>query len=251
MFCQKEVTAVLEATMVLRPWIAATVVAAFTPAPVLAGDTGFFAGLDLSGGAAFGSSETTDGGAPWAGGGVVGNVEFHGAFGIGGEIGYRFDPVLSAFVSYLHSQGGVSWDADFPAFGVASHFEGTAASDAVMANLGYDFALSGDTTLSASAGIGLSFNTLSGVVETVEASGQFLADVAARTRVSPAAQLGAGIRHRLTPSAILGLDAALSYNGGFATGNTRSGNLGVTAINPYEIDDVWRARLGASLRFEF
>ena len=237
--------------MASRPWIAATVVAAFIPAPALADDTGFFAGLDLSGGAAFGSSGTTDGGAPWAGGGVVGNVKFHGAVGIGGEIGYRFDPALSAFVSYRHSQGGVNWDVDFPAFGIVSGFEGTAASDAVMANLGYDFALSGDTTLRASAGVGLSFNTLSDVVEKDGASGLFLADIAGHTHVSPAAQLGAGIRHRLAPSAILGLDAALSYNGGFATGTTRSGNLGVTPINPYGIDDVWRANIGASLRFEF
>ncbi len=234
-----------------RPWISIVAAAALAPASALADDTGFFADLGLSGGTAFGSSGTTDGGAPWAGGGVVGNVRFRGTAGIGGEIGYRFDPALSASVSYRHSQGDVRWDADFPLAGVASQFEGTAASDAVMANLAYDFALSGDTILRASLGVGLSFNTLSDMVETDEASGLFLADVAEHTRASPAARLGAGIRHRLTPSAVLGLDAALSYSGGFATGDTRSGNLGVTPINPYEIEDVWRADLGASLRLEF
>jgi len=43
----------------------------------------------------------------------------------------------------------------------------------------------------------------------------------------------------------------LAYSGRFETGKTRSGNLGITDINPYEIKDAWRANLGASLSFEF
>ena len=42
-----------------------------SPATVLADETGFFAGLDVLGGIAGGSSDTTNGGAPFAGGGVV------------------------------------------------------------------------------------------------------------------------------------------------------------------------------------
>ena len=49
----------------------------------------------------------------------------------------------------------------------------------------------------------------------------------------------------------LGLDASIAYYGGFETGNNRSGNLGITSINPYRIDDVWRANLGGSFRFKF
>lgn len=30
-----------------------------------------------------------------------------------------------------------------------------------------------------------------------------------------------------------------------------AGNLGITTINPYEIDSVWRANLGASFRYRF
>lgn len=232
----------------LAPIVAA---AGIVGAPAIAGDAGFFAGLDASVGTAWGSSNTTDGGAPFAGGGVVENVKFGTAYGVGGHAGYRFSRAFSAFVSYRHGRGDVSWDAEFPLFGVASRFEGTAVGNAVMANAAYDFALSDRTSLGVTAGAGLSFNSLSGIVETDVGTGLFLADVAGGDRTSPVARIGAGIRHRISPGATLALDASIAYGGGFATGDTRSGNLGVTDINPYKIDDVWRADLGASVRFRF
>jgi hypothetical protein len=221
------------------------------PLPAFAQDTGFFAGLDVSGGVASGSSGTTDGGAAFAGGGVVDNVDFGETVGVGGHIGYRFSPSLSASLSYRHIRGSVSWDADFPVVGVASAFEGTAVSNVAMGNLAYDVALSDATTLRATAGLGLSFNALSGVVETDKPSGIFLSDVADHTRISPAAQIGAGIEHKFTPNVALSLNASVDYSGGFGTGDTRSGNLGVTPITPYKIDDVWRASLGASIRMRY
>ncbi len=217
----------------------------------LADDAGFFAGLDGSGGRAWGSSSTTDGGASFAGGGVVDNVEFGRTTGIGGHIGYKFSTPLSASISYQHIQGDVGWDAHFPLFGIASGFSGKTVSHTVMANLAYDFDLSAATAFRAAAGLGLSFNELSGVVETDKGTGLFLADVADRTRMSPAAQIGAGIQHKLTPDVTVGLDTSIAYSGGFETGSTRSGNLGVTSITPYKIDDVWRANIGASIRLRF
>jgi hypothetical protein len=237
--------------MISKLLLSALIAAFLVPAPACAEDTGFFAGLDVSGGVASGSSRTTDGGAPWAGGGVVDNVKFGNTTGIGGHAGYRFDPALSGFISYQHIRGDVSWDASFPMFGVASDFKGIATSNVVMGNLAYDFALSDMTSIRASVGVGLSFNTLSNVVETDRGTGFFLDDVADRTRTSPAAQVGAGIQHKIASNAVLGLTAAASYTGGFETGSTRSGNLGITAITPYKIDDVWRASLSASIRYEF
>lgn len=216
-----------------------------------AGEPGFFAGVDVSAGMASGSSSTTNGGAAFAGGGVVANVKFGDTVGIGGHVGYRFDPVWSAFVSYQHVRGHVSWDANFPLFGVASGFAGTAFGNGILANLAYDLALSDRTSLRASTGLGLTFNTLSGVVETDKGSGLFLSDVKDHTRLSPMAQAGAGIRHKITPNAELGFDALVAYTGGFETGNTRSGNLGITPITPYKIDDVWRASLSGSFRLAF
>lgn len=236
--------------MASRQLILALAAAACLPLPAFAQDTGFFAGVDVTGGMASGSSSTTDGGAAIGGGGVVDNVDFGETFGVGGHIGYRFSPALSAFISYQHVRGDVSWDANFAKGGI-SGYEGTAISNAVMGNLAYDLALSDATMLRATAGLGLSFNTLSGVVETDKLSGAFLTDVADHTRISPAAQIGAGIEHKFTPNLALGLNASVGYSGGFETGDTRSGNAGITPITPYKIDDVWRASLGASLRMEF
>lgn len=219
--------------------------------PVSAQEDGFFAGLDLTGGAAFGSSSTTNGGMAPDAGGVVANVTFGNTIGIGGHVGRRIDPALSAFVSYRHIRGSVSWDAHFSRYGGTSDFGGDAISNVIMANIAHDWAVADDTFLRTSAGLGVSINSLTGVVETDRASGSFVTDVADHASLSPALEIGAGLRHRITPAAILGLEAAISYAGGFRTGDTRKGNMGVTAITPYEIDHVWRADLGASVKFAF
>jgi hypothetical protein len=222
-----------------------------TPLTAFADDAGFFAASDISGGVARGSSSTTDGGAPVAGGGVVENVEFGETAGIGVQVGYRFRSPLSAYISYRYTRGDVSWDANFPLFAVVSAFDGTAISHEVMANIAYDFAISDATSLRTSAGLGLSFNELSDMVEKDVATGIFLSDLADHTETSPAARIGAGIQHRFGENIVLGLNVSVAYSGGFETGDTRSGNLGVTSITPYKIDDVWRADLGASMRFRF
>ena len=233
------------------PLVLVPAILAAVPAMALAGERDFFAGLDVSGGTAFGSSSTTDGGAPFAGGGVVDHVRFGETTGIGGHIGYRFDPAMSIFISYQHIRGDVGWNASFPLFGVSSRFEGSAVSDMITGNAAYELALSDATAVRATAGLGVTFNKLSGLVETDRATGLFLADVAGHTKISPVAQVGTGVRYKFTPSAVLGLDASVAYAGGFETGTTRSGNLGITDINPYKIDDVWRANLGASISFQF
>ncbi len=227
------------------------IAASFVSVSAFAEEAGFFAGIDLAGVAASGSSKTTNGGAPWAGGGVVDNVKFGSTLGIGGHAGYRFNSALSGFLSYQHISGDVSWEAKFPLIGAASEFKGNAISNIVLGNIGYDFPMSDTTSIQTSAGVGLSFNTLSGVVETDVGTGLFLSDLTDRTRVSPTARIGAGIEHRLAPNAVLGLNASVSYTGGFETGDTRTGNLGVTPIMPYKIDDVWRTSLSASMRLEF
>jgi len=237
--------------MTSRLLIPALIAVSLVPVPAFADDAGFFAGFDFSGGAAVGSSSTKDGGASWAGGGVVNNVKFSGTASVGGHAGYRFDQALSGFISYQYIRGDVGWDAAFPLFGVASNFKGAATSNVILGNLAYDFALSDTTSLRASAGVGLSFNSLSNVTETDVGTGLYLANLADRTRTSPAAQIGAGIQHRIAPQAVLGLNASVSYTGGFETGTTRSGNLGVTPITSYKIDDVWRTQLSASIRFQF
>lgn len=234
-----------------RMFVSAMVAAALLPVPALSEDKGLFIGLDGAGGMATGSSGATNGGAPFAGASVVDSVDFGETIGIGGHVGYRFNPALSVFVSYQHVRGDISWDADFPLIGVTSSFEGDAISNVVMGNIAYDRPVSEATSLTVAAGVGISFNALSAVVETDQGTGLFLADLAEQTRISPAAQIALGVRHRVASNVQLGLNLSVGYSGGFETGDTRTGNLGVTPINPYKIDDVWRASLGASMRFEF
>lgn len=237
--------------MRLQSVVLVLAVSVSVPMTALAGEDDFFAGLDLLGGVASGSSSTRDGGAPFAGGGVVDDVRFGETTGIGGHMGYRFAPDLAVSISYQHIRGDIGWNANFPLYGVSSGFEGSATSDAVIGSIAYETPLSDATVVRGTAGLGISFNSLSGVVETDRGSGLFLADVADHTKISPVAQVGAGLRHKITPNVALGLDALFAYSGGFETGNTRSGNLGVTDINPYRIDRVWRANIGASIRIAF
>jgi len=221
------------------------------PVSALAAEQGFFAGLDASTGAAFGSSKTTNGGAPFAGGGVVDSVKFGAAWGIGGHVGYQFDPAMSAFISYQSIWGGVRWNTNYPSVGASSKFDGMAISNVILGNVAYEFPLSDATTLRTTAGLGVAFNTLSNVTETDRPTGIFLAGLASHTKVGPAAQVGLGFRHRIAPNTVLGLDGLVAYTGGFETGNTRNGNLGTTGINPYRIDDVWRASVSASIKASF
>lgn len=210
--------------------------------------SGFFAGLDTSVGMAHGSSGTKNAGG-FGGGGVVQNITFGTTTGIGVHAGYRFDRHLSGFLSYQHVRGDVDWDAHFPRFAQTSNFSGTATSNAILVNVAYDWLPSDDTAIKATAGVGAVFNTLSGVTERFE--GAFASNVEDHTQTNPIAQIGASIQHYITPKTALGLHATVSYVGGFKTGATRTGNLGRTEINPYEIDSVWRTGLGVSLQARF
>lgn len=234
-----------------RMLLPALVFSASVPASGFAGEPGFFAGLDVSAGMAQGSSDTRDGGAGFAGGGIVDGVKFGNTAGIGGHVGYRLDPSWSVFLSYRYVRGDIRWRAAFPAIGVASRFSGTALNHTVLANVGYEIPLTSATAFQATAGLGVAFNALAGVAETDEATSAFLSDVADHTQASPAARIGLGLRYAATRHATIGLDAALTYVGGFRTGNTRSGNLGVTPITPYDIDGVWRTSLSASAEVRF
>jgi hypothetical protein len=214
-------------------------------------DGGFFAGVDVLTGKAYGSSDTKDGGAPFAGGGVVDEVKFKRTTGLGGHVGYRFDSAWSVFVSYQHSRGDVSWNADFPMLGVASSYKGKATSHIVMGNVAYDLALSKATALRLSGGVGVAYNKLADVEEHNRPGGEYLSELAEETKRNWAAQVGVGLRHRVTTNTELGLDLLATYTGGFETGDSRFGNLGETEIKPYRIDDVWRADLNASVRYTF
>ncbi|MGB6008983.1 outer membrane protein [Castellaniella sp.] len=234
-----------------RARLSALILSALIPGSGFAQEPGFFTDVHISAGMTQGSSDTADGGADFAGGGVVKDVKFQNTAGIGIDAGYQLDPAWSLFLSYQYAHSDVRWNAEFPAIGVASRFSGDALSHTVLANVGYAIPLTSATTLRATAGLGAAFNSFSNVVERDKATSFFLSDVADGTRTSPAARLGIGLRYAVTRNTMVGLDASVTYLGGFRTGETRSGNLGVTRITPYEIDDVWRTGLSASVGARF
>lgn len=230
--------------------------AAAQPAAVLAADhdRDFFVGLEVLGSTASGTSSTRNGGGNpplFQGDGIVSKVRFDDTVGVGAQVGYRLHPRWSVALSYQYIRGDIRWRADYPAFQVASDFDGTATSNVILATLGYAHPLSDATSLTLRGGLGASYNRLSGVQEFDIGTGLFLADLAGRTQASTAALVGLGIEHQLTRSIAIGLEATATYNGGFQTGITRRGNLGTTGINRYELDDVWRGNLAASLKFSF
>ena len=120
-----------------------------------------------------------------------------------------------------------------------------------MANIAYDFALAQATTLRLSSGLGVAYNKLSGVDEHNVRTGRLLSHLESERKTNLAAQVGVGLRHWISANTEIGLDLLATYTGGFKTGDTREGNLGVTEINAFEIDDVWRASIGASVRYAF
>ena len=155
---------------------------------------GVFAGVDFSPATTRGSSDTKDGGAGFAGGGIVEQVRFGQTIEIGAHIGYRIDPTWSVFLGYRHGCGDLRWKASFPLFAVASRFAGTARSNMLLAGLGYEAPLSGITSFRATAGAGPTFNTLSNIVEKDQATAIFLAELSDRTRTGMAARMGVGVR---------------------------------------------------------
>ena len=239
--------------MTAKRWFPGALAAMLVASPALTDDTGFFVGGGAFAEKAFGSSSTTNAGASWGGGGIVDNVRFGTGVGGGLHAGYRFDDARSIFMSYDYSRSDISWEAAFPALGpnTKSRFDGTAVSNALMGNFAYDYALSDATTLQTSVGAGLSLNTLLNVRESDFSSGGFTSNLENHTQISPVAQVGASLTHHITPGITLSLNASASYTRGFETGNSRSDNVVTTGITPYEIENIWRTKVGASLRFAF
>lgn len=223
--------------------------AAVAPTIARADETGFFTGLDAGGAFRFGSSHTTHAGADFGGGGTVHDVKFDTAYQLGGNAGYRFSPNLAVFVSYNYIAGDVAWQASFAAGGADSHFDGDAISHVVLANVTYTPWTDQSTSLDMTLGLGASINQLQSVDESNSGQRFHLAD---GTKVSPAARAGIGIRRKVASWLELGANAAVTYYGGYRTGDARTGVIpGRQPIGRYGLDPVWGASVAGSLRMVF
>ena len=230
--------------------LAVAVLAAATASP--ARGESLFSGFDVSGGLAWGGSDTTDGGAAVAGGGTVHDVAFGSGIGLGGHLGYRLTSDFAVTLSYHYLQADVFWRADYALAGVGdSNFAGRAASHVLMGSGIFTHALSDATALELRGGLGVALNSLSNVEEIHAPDGQFLAVISEERQVSPAAEIAVGLSHAISPTMFLALETSATYVGDFSTGDTRTGNLGVTDIGRYSINDVWHGKVGAALRVDF
>lgn len=232
--------------------LVATVATLGLAAPTSAQDqidaTGFFAGVDAGGVFRSGGSRTTDGGE--SRNGVVSGVRFSEAFAIGGHLGYRLNSQWSAFVSYDHVSGDVTWQTDFP-FVPRAHFKTNATSNIFLGNLDYSHALADSTNFTIGAGAGISVNSLSNADEKSLVFGHY-ATLDGQTTVSPAVRALVGIEQQIAPQVAIGLNASISYLGGFETGSAREYvGLGRQVINPYRLSNVWGAAVTASLKARF
>jgi hypothetical protein len=237
-----------------KKWLLCIAMSAAFPSVVLAEenqDGHFFAGVDVSGGMATGSSGTKNGGDSFGKGGTVNNLKFKETFGIGAHAGYQFTPALSAFLSYHHTSGDIHFDADFPNRYISTSIKGKAETDALLANVAYAWDLTDDTTIHASAGAGVAFNQLKGLVEHLKINGNFTSTLTDQTKAHPMAQLGIGVTHQLSKDLSASVAMSTAYVGNYETGNTRQYISKTRKITPYKINDVWRTQFTASVNYQF
>lgn len=185
-----------------------------------------------------GSSDTTNGGAAFGGGGTVTDVEFDDVSTYGALLGRRIGDGWAVAISYDHVDADVSFVANYAALPLdPSAFSGNAKSEVLMLNALYSGLLSTTDSdwsfhLSAAAGVAINsldvtedFNVWDGVPDVALASGD-TNDFAARGT--------AGIGYAFAERWAVHGSASIFTLGTFETGSTRRAPL--ETITPYEVD---------------
>ena len=213
-------------------------------------NNGYFAGIEFGVGQRSGTSDTTDGGAAYGGGGTVRDVNFDNSSIVRGHFGYHLTPKVSIWGSVAQSDADVRWVTQFAAGG-STYFAGEAVSQTVMANVGYSEEVKPGTTVKLSAGLGVARNTLKNVGEGTDWENSF-AQVAKGTKTNLAVQFGAGVEQELGDMFSVGGGVDVAYLGGYQTGDSRSfGGGSPQAIGRYEIDDVWEPSVSLFVKARF
>ncbi|MEQ1755525.1 MAG: outer membrane beta-barrel protein [Micropepsaceae bacterium] len=197
------------------------------------------------------SSDTTNGGAAFGGGGTVHNEDFDTGTSVGVFLGHRYSDNWSLALSYDHVSADVSYDVSY-VFAAPSRFEGTADSDLVLLNAIYSTPWGDAGTrwgFTASAGLGVAFNSLNDVTEDFTVfngvADRFLAD-GDETQFAARGTLGA--TYALDECWALHAEGSVFTLGTFSTGSSRTAPLDL--ITPYEID-AWGYGLSAGVVARF
>ena len=202
-----------------------------------------------------GDSDTTDGGAAFAGGGIVEDVELDRGGIYGAAFARRIAERWAVALEYDRVTADVAYAARYPTLGdVVDPFRGEAASDALIVSGRYTLPL-GDASrwsLGFGLGVGVAFNSLEDVEEEfVPSDGipdAFLED---GDETDFAARAAARSSYRIADRwSVFGEATALRL-GQFSTGDARTLPGGASEpIEAYELE-VWTATftLGAGYRF--
>ena len=214
------------------------------------GNTGYFAGIEFGVGQPSGTSNTTDAGAAYGGGGTVRDVKFDNSKIVRGHFGYNLTSKVSIWGTIAQSNTDVRWATDFAAGGT-TYFAGEAVSRTVMANVGYSEQVGSSTAINVHAGAGVARNTLKNVGESADGVNA-IAQVAKDTKTNLALQFGAGVEHALGAMVSVGGGVDVAYLGGFQSGDYRTfGGGSPEAIGRYEIGDVWEPSVSFFVRAKF
>ncbi len=217
-----------------------------------AADGDWFVGVD--GGFVWleGTSDTTNGGAAFGGGGTVSQVDLDSATTYGGLLGRRIGGGWALAVSYDHVDADVSFIANYAALpGSPSAFSGEVDSDVVMLNAIYSAPLSLSNprwSIHVGAGVGVALNTMDVTEDFFVFNGVPDRTIAGGDNTSFAARGTLGLGYALDECWALHGSASIFTLGNFETGASRSAP--VEPIGPYEVD-AWGygLTLGLSARF--
>ncbi|MEP1442483.1 MAG: hypothetical protein ABJK39_05685 [Hyphomicrobiales bacterium] len=215
---------------------------------------GFYGAVEAGASFRSGSTNTTNGGSAFGGGGVSRDVEFGSAYSIGGRLGYEVSPKFSYFISYDHIDGDLDFRADFPAIAnFDQRYGGKATTDLVLANVAYSMPILKSSRLKLGLGVGVAFNEFRDIVENAPPPNPFFAIVDDGQTTNFAARVTAGIEHDFNDSLSFTLNAGLDYYGDFETGSSRL-NFGAPPADPigeYEIENVWGATVSGAFTYRF
>lgn len=198
-----------------------------------------------------GDSDTTNGGAAVGNGGIARDVNFDEGYTYGAMIGKRVGERWSLAISYDHLSSDVSWIADFAGARInPSRYSGDAESDVILLNAIYSAPFSDSRfTFHASAGAGVAFNNLEGVIEDGApfdgVPDKFIED---GDTTEFAGRVTVGLSYALDECWSLHGEGSIFMIGSYETGDSRSAPE--EPIGPYELD-AWGygATFGVVARF--
>ncbi len=236
----------MAANRIIAPTLCSLAVAAAAVTPATAGDWFVSAGAGID--QIQGSSDTTTGGAVWAGDGTAHNVKFGGAYSFDATIGRRIADNWSLGLTYRRLEADIDFDASFTCCGMTWYF-GEVTSDLVLLNAIYSASLSSDGRwgFETSVGAGVALNRLD-LFEDFGPDGIADMTIESADTTEFALRASMGLRYALNESWAVHADVSLFDLGSYKTGDSRSAPA--EPIGPYEID-AWGygIGLGTSVRF--